>query len=572
MQWSQTSGVSNSFSDGAASVAIDNSGNIIVAGNVVNVATLKDIRSIKYNVGGNQIWSRDYTGLGDNTDKVNAMDVDASGNSYMCGSTYSSNNKTDMCVVKVDALGNLVWTRTYDGTGHSTDNAVAVKVDASGNVYVAGYVKDSVQGYNYCTLKYDNAGVLLWAKQFNNLANNSDQATAMTINSAGEVFVTGESDIDPSSSNNKDIATVKYSPSGTQLWVMNFGGTANLNDKPYAIGLSPAGDVVVAGKIAQSSTDDDAVVLKYNSTGSLLWSYTYTSNLGNDAAVAMAQDASGDIGVAMSRTNAAGNTDICFGHLDAAGNDLGIVSYDGIGNGNDNPSAIVFDNSGNAFITGQTDVDPTIGTANYDIVTIKYNSLGAQQWVKTYAGPAGDDDNGVAIDIDNSTGYVYVAAQSQDGTLSAKNNDILVLQYDPAGNQHLFGIYDGTTRSDGPAGIIVTTNDLYVAGTSVGPNNNQKDMVMLLYSTFEVGISTSENTGTISVFPNPCSTFTEIHFDNTAQQRNISLVDVNGKVVFNDNSNEETVRLETDRLSKGIYFGTVSEEGKTTQHFKVVVQ
>jgi len=136
----------------------------------------------------------------------------------------------------------------------------------------------------------------------------------------------------------------------------------------------------------------------------------------------------------------------------------------------------------------------------------------------------------------------------------------------------LLGQYDGTTKSDGPTGMFLQGNNLYVAGTSVGANNNQKDMVMLLFTGFQVGIPASEISSGVSVFPNPCSSSTEIHFNTTSSNRIISLVDVNGKVVLTENANEEVIRLETSALAKGIYYGMISENGKASGHFKIVVQ
>ena len=559
------------YDDGGVAVSTDGSGNVIATGNVSSTNTMKDIRYVKYSNAGNNTWTKNYFGPGDHSDISKAMTVDASGNSYMCGYTYSANNKRDFCVVKVDNIGDTVWTRTINGNNNSDDEANAIAVDASGNVYAGGFVKDTVSGNNYCTVKYNSAGTLQWINKYNNnLANGSDKITAMTINSTGDIFVTGESDVDPSNASNKDIVTIKYNSSGTQQWIMTYSGVGNVGDKPYAIDLSSNGDIVIGGKVGINALNDDAVIMKYSSAGALLWSFIYTSSIGNDAAVAIDQDAAGNVGVAMKRSNSSGNSDICYGHLNSAGTDLGILVFNGTANGNDVPFAISYDNSGNAFITGETDVDSTVGIANYDIITIKYNSGGAMQWFRTVAGTAGDDDHGVALAIDNSTGYAYVASQVQNGTLSVKNNDFLVIQYDPAGNQQLIATYDAASKSDVPSGMFLLGSDLYVTGSSTGTNNNQKDMVMLLYSTFQVGIPVNENSNSISVFPNPCSAFTEIRFTDAAS-RTIMLTDMSGRVVLSHNSSESSVKLEISSLSTGVYSGTVLENGNI-KHFKLVVE
>ncbi|HET6992433.1 MAG TPA: T9SS type A sorting domain-containing protein, partial [Bacteroidia bacterium] len=239
---------------------------------------------------------------------------------------------------------------------------------------------------------------------------------------------------------------------------------------------------------------------------------------------------------------------------------------------NDRPAGITFDGSGNIFVTGESDADTSSLSSNYDIVTIKYNSNGVQQWVKTYDGIAGDDDNGVAVAIDNITGYAYVCGQCNNGSIVSKNNDIVLLQYDPAGNQMLIGTYDAAGGSDGPSGINIRGNNIYVAGSSVGNGNSQKDMVMLFYTGFNVGMSPFEMENSISVFPDPCRDFTTIHFEKQAQHHYITITDINGKVVLNTETALNEIRIETSQLAPGFYSGTIISDGESKKQFKLIVQ
>jgi uncharacterized delta-60 repeat protein len=571
--WSQTSGPTNSLSDGGVSILADASGNCIVAGNVQNVSTLKDIRAINYSSAGATQWLKEYSGTGDNSDVVNAMTTDASGNSYMAGYTYSSNNKRDMCVAKINSIGDTVWVRTMNGTLNSDDEATAVVVDALGNVFMTGYTKDTITGSDYCTAKYNSAGTLLWFLKYNfATANGNDRAIAMAITSNGDVIVTGQSDSDPTTNTNYDIETVKYSSTGFLQWTQRFNGAGNLNDVPNAISVSLTNEPVIVGKTAHTLLDDNALVIKINSTGTLLWSHENLSTIGNDDAVAVSQDWSGDIGIAVKIAADTITDDMGVWFINSMGIESWLHTFNGSGNGNDRPADIAIDQSGNSFLIGETDVDTSSSSSNYDMVTIKYDLNGQQQWVKTYAGLAGDDDYGIAVAIDNATGYAYVTGQCNNGSILLKNNDIVTLQYDPSGQQLLIGTYNAFGKSDVPTDLAIRGNNIYVSGSSVGTGNNQKDMVMLLYSGFNVGISSNEIENTISVFPNPCSDFTEVHFTNSAQHRMISIMDMNGRIVLNQEANSELSRIETSELSPGIYLGTIISDGNSKQQFKIVVQ
>src|SRR5205814_1107569 len=81
--------------------------------------------------------------------------------------------------------------------------------------------------------------------------------------------------------------------------------------------------------------------------------------------------------------------------------------YQGSGNDTDGATAIALDHSGNAYVTGFS-----VGSGgDYDYATIKYNSMGQEQWVARYNGPGNDWDLAEHIAVDSS-GNVYVTGNS----------------------------------------------------------------------------------------------------------------------------------------------------------------
>src|SRR5829696_1019096 len=84
-----------------------------------------------------------------------------------------------------------VWVQHYDGPGNDLDVATAVALDTNGNVFVTGYSTGSGGDYDYTTIKYSGAGVPLWTNRYNGPGNGGDQAHAVAVDSNGNVFVTG---------------------------------------------------------------------------------------------------------------------------------------------------------------------------------------------------------------------------------------------------------------------------------------------------------------------------------------------------------------------------------------------
>src|SRR5437667_5698198 len=85
------------------------------------------------------------------------------------------------------------WVARYNGRGSGVERAAAIAVDTSGNVYVTGTTLGSGTGNDYTTIKYDSAGQEAWVARYNGPANDDDQAYAIALDASGNVYVTGES-------------------------------------------------------------------------------------------------------------------------------------------------------------------------------------------------------------------------------------------------------------------------------------------------------------------------------------------------------------------------------------------
>ena len=142
-------------------------------------------------------WVRRYNGpSGTGGDYASAMAVDGAGNVYVTGRSSNGANY-DYATVKYNAAGDTLWVRRYNGPGNGADYAYAIKVDSTGNVYITGQSSGGAApgtGNDYATIKYNTAGDTLWVRRYNGpLGTGADVASAMAVDGAGNVYVTGNS-------------------------------------------------------------------------------------------------------------------------------------------------------------------------------------------------------------------------------------------------------------------------------------------------------------------------------------------------------------------------------------------
>jgi len=264
--WTRQFGTSGG--DVAQGVAVDSSGNIYVAGDTDNALPGQNtnINAFvrKYNGSGNEVWTRQF-GTAEAYDSALGVVVDGSGNVYAAGTVWGALpgqtylGSGDAFVRKYDGSGNEIWTRQFGSS--DSDEARAVAVDASGNVYVAGWMSGAA-----FVRKYDGSGNELWTRQFG--TSYYPGASGVAVDSSGNVYVAGDTDNAlPGQSTNINAFLRKYDSSGSELWTRQFGTSGS--DRASDVAVDSSGNVYVAGYTDNalpgqtSSGDVDAFVVKF---------------------------------------------------------------------------------------------------------------------------------------------------------------------------------------------------------------------------------------------------------------------------------------------------------------------
>lgn len=278
-------------------VATDISGNIYCAGvfgpNMpfntatlsVNFGGVSDMFLVKYDNGGNEVWARQATIVGN--DRAVAISTDTVQNVYMVGeyrggitldtfglSSYPNNNTTNVFITKFNGNGNVLWARRAGGDYYSY--AMGITNDRSGNVYVTGYFQGSYMNFGsititnpdqtnktYCTFlaKYDANGNILWVKKSSgNGANNTGAwPSAVVCDNNDDVYLTGQFNcqilslgtLSLSNSGDLDVFVAKYSPSGNEIWAKSGNGSGY--DKSSSLCIDNNNNILLTGYFESGS-------------------------------------------------------------------------------------------------------------------------------------------------------------------------------------------------------------------------------------------------------------------------------------------------------------------------------
>ena len=512
-----------------------------------------------------ELWTQRYNGTGDSTDYSNSMVVDVSGNIYVTGGSLSSGGANFDCVtIKYNSDGLIQWLQRYNGPGDSADYGNSIVVDGLGNVYVTGSSFGSGSNSDYVTIKYNSSGVQQWVQRYNGTGNSTDYAYSLCTDVSGNVYVTGSS---IGSGTNYDYATVKYNSAGIQQWVQRYSGPGNSFDSPSSIAVDGSGNVHVSGYSTGVGTGYDCLTIKYNSTGVQQWEQRYNGP-GNstDNINSLALDAAGNVYIAgFTGGSGTGNDGITIKY-NSSGVQQWMQTFNGPGNGNDNARSLSLDAAGNVYITGYS----AGVSSGADYTTIKYNSSGVQQWLQTYNGPGNSDEDAYSLVLDAS-GNIYITGYSAG---SGSDYDYATIKYNSLGAQQWIQRYNGPGNSTDDARMVAidTSGNVYVSGTSRGIAS-ARDYATIKYSqTIGIQIISSEIPSGFSLeqnYPNPFNPVTNIKFSIPKSGAvTLKVFDVSGREVSqlikeNMSAGSYNYDFNASHLSSGVYFYRLETEGFT---------
>ena len=361
-------------------------------------------------------WTRTVSGTSDRFETGRAAAVAPSGDVYVVGQKAVAGQDTNIWIRKYSPNGITRWTRTVNGPASWEDLATDVAVDDAGNIYVVGYISVGGEDVNIWISKYSATGFKLWTRTVDGPASGSDAASSVALDGAGNLYVAGFVTV---ANEFRNIWVRKYTSEGAKLWTRTVNGPGNLDDWAFAVSVDSAGNLFVAGSIYVSGEKSNIWIRKYDSTGSKLWTRTVDGPVnGWDHALGVAVDSFGDLYVVGEIATDDFYTDIWARKYSGAGAKLWTRTIAGSADRSDSLRDVVVDASGSVYVTGWKRVLTVTGGSESVAWTAKYNSSGNMLWSEEAEGPvdyaAGD---GIAVDANDGvyvTGGIWTNRTSYD--------------------------------------------------------------------------------------------------------------------------------------------------------------
>lgn len=415
-----------------------------------------------------EAWVTRYKGPGSGKDNAQALAVDAAGNAYVTGFSDSGGGNYDFATVKYDGNGNQVWVARYDGDAQGPDWVRALALDAGGNVFVTGSSAGEGTGFDFATVKYDAAGKQLWVRRYDGPSHGDDRVKAMGLDTAGNVYVTGDS---AGEGGRAEAVTIRYGPDGDRLWATRSGSPGG-GLSLAALVADGGGNVYVAGGTTREAGNTDYVTIKYDPTGKALWT-AHRDWSANDDARFLALDSAGNAYVTgaslryQEGPEKTGHEDIATVKYGPDGRELWTASFAGRDGANDVASALHVDPGGHAYVVG-TIYGPSGGEpdgTSAEYITIKYDADGDQLWAAGYGGPGGTEDTAHAAALD-AVGGVYVFGSERGGP--DRKPWLVTVKFAPDGSGRWVARHEG--MASGGAGVLVVdgAGGVWITGSDAG--------------------------------------------------------------------------------------------------------
>jgi hypothetical protein len=253
-------------------------------------ANVSDAFVLKLDEHGDVIWKRVYGGNKD--DYAKDIQQTADGGYILAGSSNSFTSSNAAWILKLDSVGNIHWSKTYNGS-HELNS---LKETSDGGYIAAGSTYFGSGKGDGCLLKLNSLGSIEWQKAYGGTEPDSFSSVSQTPD--GGYIATG--------AGGDDVRIIKLNSSGDIVWQKTYGGITN-DFFASVVEQTNDGGYIVAGGISNQDSQNgnwDGWVLKLNSGGQISWQKTYgrhwSGRWGGDLAYAVQQTSDGGYTIALS--------------------------------------------------------------------------------------------------------------------------------------------------------------------------------------------------------------------------------------------------------------------------------
>jgi len=463
-------------------------------------------------------WAKSFNGKTASTDSSSIIKIYEYDNSiYSVGTSDAYGTANDILLIKRDYItGDTLWTRHYNGTANSDDQAVDMEINqTTGDIYVTGKSLGAGTGYDIVLIKYSAKGELSWAKRWNNSAFNGDDFPKdIGIDASGKILVSAytynKSNYHPYGDEN--FLVLSYNSNGllNDSWLSSLlaFNSSNNNSKDLVGGAFVNGNqIFIAGEAMYGTVNNgfSRVFMCGLNTSGLGYSLTvnyYTCPPNRSCGYIDI------IPTTFPLSDISTPDDLNFYNsmdVDNSNNAYIAFLYDsiyqdgtyykiGIGKLNSNGRIVWINEIGGQkkytdLRVNRIKLDPNnlniyaVGyeknaDGNFEWFIIKYNSSGVFQWRVNKNGSSNGNDIAYDIAFDEFQNPIVVGMTKNTTT----NNDITFVKYNKTNGNELYTVnYDSGNGDERAYNIIVDSNQKIIINGIVNTLSQSQNMITLRY-------------------------------------------------------------------------------------------
>jgi hypothetical protein len=491
---------------------LDDGGFIILSYQLETFWTQENTFLIRTNEYGDPLWTKS---LNHDIDEPSRLIVNSDNTFTIVGNVYVT-SEPDLAVSKIKDSGEAQWVK-YHGISPSEGSSIIESND--GGLAAVGSTGSFGDGRNdIWLLKMDQHGDTLWTRTFGTL--DDELGSCIRQTNDGGYIICGYTQINSSQPYQvSDAMLIKTNSTGELIWSRTYGD--GLSTEFHSVVQTGDGDYISVGNTRVSGTSNTHIwILKTDQNGDSLWSRIIAEP--NSAATCIIEVSDTSFAITGWKKGVDQNLYIWLSEIDTNGNTLFAQTYNIRGLGNS-----VCKSQDGGFVVSAMDNDK--------IIVIKTNDSGQIQWEK-YFNVTSNHYLECNLNITTDGGYIII---------SNNNDDLYLIKIDDLGNTLLTGTYDGYKGYS----IIQTSDNGYVV---IGRNSKTPSQLSVIK--FEPdSVLTSVRNKPVEIdkyklyqnHPNPANPGTTISFDLPRKSR-VSLK------IFST-LGQEVATLVSDRLSAGSY-------------------
>ena len=197
------------------------------------------------------------------------VDFEVGQNGYLyclTQSLLSGTGSVDICIFAYNQNGQLIWTRSFDGTSHAFDAGSDLHLDTQNNLIVSGFLQNLSSGNNCMLAKLDSLGNTIWYNTYSLYG-----GYKFSTDDNNSIFMVASDSSGLAYSN----ALCKFDSSGNLLLTQNYIFPGYSDVDIQAITIDDSANVYFAGTGFSINSVYDIITCKADSSLNLIWSDTF---------------------------------------------------------------------------------------------------------------------------------------------------------------------------------------------------------------------------------------------------------------------------------------------------------